>query len=171
MKKAELIKMLHALDASTDAIAWCANTDLSPSKLWRACRRGDWMLCLAFKIGVRHEAIVGAACACARMGWGQMGQEGRWAIKAAEARVAGEATGERVAAAATTANVAHAYAAAYAAHAVTAYAAAYVAANDTGARDVALSKCAAVVRAHISWADILEAGSPFISSCARRSRH
>ncbi len=57
---------LHRLSASRAALEW-ARTQDCPNDAWNSCPRGDWLLCLAAKLGVEHRVVVLAACACARL--------------------------------------------------------------------------------------------------------
>ena len=58
---------LKRLGAPKSALKWAGTQD-SPLEAWRACPRGDWLLCLAVKLGVEHRAVVLAACTCAKLG-------------------------------------------------------------------------------------------------------
>jgi hypothetical protein len=57
---------LKRLSASKAVLKW-ARTQDNPLEAWNACPRGDWLLCLAVKLGVEHRVVVLAACACARL--------------------------------------------------------------------------------------------------------
>ena len=107
-------KHLSRLNACTEAREWAKGKTLAVA--WRTCRRADWMLWLAARVGVRRQDVVLAACACARtsLKYVRPGEERpRLAIEAAEdwAR-GGPTTLEQVR---TAASAAYADAAAYAA--------------------------------------------------------
>jgi hypothetical protein len=57
---------LRKLGAPEDALKWASSHD-NPLEAWTACPRGDWLLCLAVKLGVEHRVVVQAACICARL--------------------------------------------------------------------------------------------------------
>ena len=57
---------LRRLGATKAVLQW-ARTQDNPNEAWHACTRGDWLLCLAVKLGVEHRVVVLAACACARL--------------------------------------------------------------------------------------------------------
>jgi hypothetical protein len=57
---------LNKLGASEDALKWARDHDC-PNEAWLACPRGDWLLCLAVKLGVEHRVVVQAASVCARL--------------------------------------------------------------------------------------------------------
>lgn len=57
---------LKKLGASEEALKWASHHD-NPLEAWNTCPRGDWLLCLAVKLGVEHRVVVLAACTCARL--------------------------------------------------------------------------------------------------------
>ena len=160
-----LMRNLRRLGACSEAVEW-ANTQPDPETLWRGCHRGDWMLWLAARAGVRRQDVVLAACACARLALSRVtvGEERpRIAIETAEAWARGDAgvtlaqvraAADAAAYAADAAADAAAYAAAYASDAA-AYAAAAAA-----ARAATRSACASLVRERIPWSAVAAALAP-----------
>jgi hypothetical protein len=65
--------------------------------LWRECPRGDWLLGIAERIGVPHDALVGAAIGCARLL--DLDEPALHVIARAEQWIDGAATAAEVAAA------------------------------------------------------------------------
>ena len=125
----DLLESLNRLDACGEAVAW-ASTQPDARTAWAACQRGDWLLWLAARVGVRREDVVLAACDCAELAADHWTEDATlacvWAIDAARRWARGEADLDEVrdaAAAASSSAYAAAYAAAYA------DAAAYAAAN------------------------------------------
>jgi hypothetical protein len=156
-----LLRHLRRLGACPDAVIW-AKTQPDPETLWAACERGDWMLWLAARTGVRRQDLVLAACACARLAlpYVAVGEPRPLrAIETAERWARGE--GASLVDVRTAAYAARA-AAADAAYAADAAAdAAYAAAADADAADAAgakvLRECAGLVRARIPWATVAAA--------------
>jgi len=60
----KLDKQLLALNACDDSREWARGKTLAVA--WRTCHRADWMLWLASRAEVPRQALVLAACACAR---------------------------------------------------------------------------------------------------------
>lgn len=143
-------KHLENMHACEDAVEW-ASEQSSLRQAWRVCKRGDWMLWYAARVGMDHKRLVWVACQCARLALKHVpdGEERpRKAIELAERW----ASGERVTSSQLrrTACAAHAaYVGAYDAAADAAYvaydAAAYAAA-DAYARTKVLARCATLVR-------------------------
>ncbi len=67
MTQKELSRMLAKLDACGPARKWIKSTRGTPAEMWLTCERGDWLLWLAAKAGVRRQDVALAACACARL--------------------------------------------------------------------------------------------------------
>ena len=163
-----LLRQLRQMGACSEGIA-LVRQHATPEAWWAASERGDHMLWLAARAGVRRQDVVLAACACARLALPYVTPgETRplRAIETAERWARGEpgATLDDVrtaAAAAYAAANAVAYAAAaayhvaYAANAV-AYtaAAAYYAAYAANARSSAPRRCADLVRERIPWTTV-----------------
>lgn len=139
------VSKLHNLCACHDSRKWAqAYPDLEAA--WLQCPRGDWLLWYAGAVGVKREALVLAACECARLALPfAKGDEARVAIETAEAWARGEVALEqvRIAANAACAASAAARAAIYAVNYVVNYAA-----DGAGyARpDKVLAQCADIVR-------------------------
>jgi hypothetical protein len=57
---------LRGLGATKAALKWAGGHD-NPLDAWTLCPRGDWLLCLAVKLGVEHRVVVQATCTCARL--------------------------------------------------------------------------------------------------------
>jgi len=152
-----LDKHLSRLNACTEAREWARGKTLAVA--WRTCRRADWMLWLAARVGVRRQDVVLAACACARtsLKYIKPGEERpRLAIEAAEdwAR-GGPTTLEQVRTAATAtyaATLSATYAALDAAAASAAAAAAAAAARSKTPRSMTV-----FVRKQIPYAKIAKA--------------
>ena len=115
----KLDKQLLALNACDDSREWARGKTLAVA--WRTCHRADWMLWLASRAEVPRQALVLAACACARtsLQYVKQGEERPLrAIEAAEDWARGGLTTlEQVRTAAYAA-----YAATYDAYAADAYA-------------------------------------------------
>lgn len=62
---ADVTKLVE-LGACEDAVEWC-RTQPSLRQAWRVCRRGDWMLWYAERVGVELRRLVWVACQCARL--------------------------------------------------------------------------------------------------------
>jgi hypothetical protein len=124
--------ILISLGACSEAVKWAGRK--TPKRAWETCKRGDWLLWFAAKVGVDRKLVVLAACGCARTALNRVpkGEERpRIAIETAEAWTRGEATLEQVTHSAAYAASASAADAAYAYAAYAAYAAAYAAASRT----------------------------------------
>lgn len=69
MNRTELLNALQRYDACEDSTKWIMTRplDQSPCELWHTSERGDWLLWIAAKAGVKHETQVMAACQCARL--------------------------------------------------------------------------------------------------------
>ena len=133
-------------DTCREALVW-ARAQPSYAKAWRACRRGDWLLWLAARVGVDRRLIVLAACDCARLSLRYVpagDDRSRVAIETAERWARGEATIEEVRAAAAAAYAAYAAYAADAAYASAdaAYAASAAVASAASAASAASNACA-----------------------------
>ncbi len=144
----DLLESLNRLNACGEAVAW-ASTQPDARTAWEKCPRGDWLLWLAARVGVRREDVVLAACDCAETAAEHWTEDTAlacvWAIDAARRWARGKTGLEEVRAAAAAA------AAASAAHA----AAAYVAAADAAdARSRTLAHYADLVRARIPFASV-----------------
>ena len=121
---------LSRLNACAEATAWVGKR--TPAKAWAECKRGDWMLWIAARLGVDRKLLVLGACDCARLSLKYVPKGEKRplvAIETAEKWCQGKATIESVKAADAAALAAAA--AAYAAAAYAAYAAAYAAAAAT----------------------------------------
>jgi len=139
-----LVTILRGVDACGDSITWADQYGTDLARAWTECPRGDWLLWIAARVGVRRETVVLAACACARLALVHV-PEGETrplvAIETAERWARGEATLDEVrvarrAAAYAAADAYDAYAAdAYAAYAYAAYAAYAADAADAAAYD------------------------------------
>jgi len=157
----KLDKQLLALNACDDSREWARGKTLAVA--WRTCHRADWMLWLASRAEVPRQALVLAACACARtsLQYVKQGEERPLrAIEAAEDWARGGLTTlEQVRTAAYAAYAADAYApidaareaSATAAHAAGAYAA-YAATYDAYAADAAREASAAYAATYRSKA-------------------
>ena len=155
---------LRRLEACEEAYRWARGK--SGAVAWRTCRRGDWLLWLAGRAGVRRQDLVLAACACARLSLPRVhaGEDRpRIAIETAERWARGEdASLDDVRSAAHAAHAAHAAAAAVAVAAAdvapyASYAAYAVAAADAAARKTTLAECADLVRERIPWSTVRNA--------------
>ena len=152
----EAIAELKRRGACSDARAWLA-TQPDVVTAWAACERPAWMLWIAVRRGVDRRTIVRIACVCARtsLRFVPAGEDRPLrAIEAAEAWADGRATIQEVRSAAADAAVAAAAAAAavaaYAAYAADAAVAAYAAARAEANRQMC-----AIVRQHITLAELL----------------
>lgn len=169
---APAIGLANRLDACGPSRAYLRGRTVAEA--WSECRRADWLLLAAVRLGVDHRPIVMAACACARMALRYVpagDDRPRVGIETAEAWCRGAATLERVYAAIADAHAAHAFADTYDAAAYdTAYAAAYAATATTApgaagyaaratthaaddaevVREKSLADMALLVRGHIS---------------------
>jgi len=65
MKCSDLLRHLRAMSACSDAIEWVECMPGKLTDLWATCHRGDWMLWLAARSGIKRQRIVLAACDCA----------------------------------------------------------------------------------------------------------
>jgi hypothetical protein len=94
-------QQLTDIGACSDAIRWASRYD-TLDDAWRKCKRGDWMLWYASRVGADHVMIVRAACACARLALPHLpdGEDRpRLAVETTEAWCAGRATLDEVRAA------------------------------------------------------------------------
>lgn len=64
MPRAALLAILERYDACREAQEWATATPGTPSELWVACPRGDWLLWLADNVGVNPFVVQLAACDC-----------------------------------------------------------------------------------------------------------
>lgn len=64
MPRAALLTLLEMCDACLEAQEWATATPGTPSELWAACPRGDWLLWLADNVGVNPFVVQLAACDC-----------------------------------------------------------------------------------------------------------
>lgn len=146
------IKLLNSLDACSEGIKFVSKYD-SLESAWNACRRGDWMLWLAFKLKVPIKTLTLAKGLCANTVRHLM--KDKRSIAAVDAAIAfgrGKISEEELKKAASTAYASYADAAAYASYAAAAsyassaaadaasYAAAYASyasANKTNQRQTA----------------------------------
>lgn len=64
MPRAALLAILERCYACREAQEWAAATPGTPSELWAACPRGDWLLWLADECGVNPFVVHLAACDC-----------------------------------------------------------------------------------------------------------
>jgi len=131
------------------AVEWLGRRR-SPTRAWRDCQRGDWMLWLLGHSGGDHRTLVLAACDCAELALVHVpeGEERpRRAIETARAWARGD---DGVSLRDVRAAYAAAYAAADAAYAAAdaAYAAAYAADAAAAARAETHAQCADIVRRH-----------------------
>ena len=53
------------MDACPDAVKWVGRR--GPKTAWRDCKRGDWMLWAAARLGVDRKLLVLTACDCAEI--------------------------------------------------------------------------------------------------------
>ena len=151
MNNTQLTALLAAKDACSDAVTWIGKR--SPRAAWNTCKRGDWMLWFAVRIGVDKKLLVLAACACAEPALKHVPDgEDRPANALAVARAwcAGKASLKAVRKAAAAADAAAADAAAYA-DAADAYAAAAYAAYAADA-DAAYAADAYAAAAYAAYA-------------------
>jgi len=144
--------VLRKHGACMDAVEWLGMRR-APKAAWDACERGDWLLWIAARLGVKREIVVFAACQCARLAL-KYTKDPRVlnCIETTEAWTRGKASIEDVRrdrAAADAAAADAAYAAADAAYA--ADAAAYAAYAAAAVGKEAQRACAALVRQHIPW--------------------
>jgi len=139
-----ILEILQRYNACFDAIKWVKAQTGTPQQIWESCKRGDWLLWIAARIGVGRKLVVTAACLCAREVLPRVtaGEDRPLiAIETAERWTRGEADIAEVRAAAAAAalaadNAASAAAnAAYAAHYAAAAAYADEAADDDDAYD------------------------------------
>ena len=150
-----LVTILRGVDACGGSRTWARPYGTDLARAWTECPRGDWLLWIAARVGVRRETVVLAACACARLAMVHV-PEGETrplvAIETAERWARGEATLDEV-------RVARRAAAAYAAAAYAAACAAAYAADAAfyAARASTLARCADLVRERITLADMLTA--------------
>ena len=173
----DIQKVLKKMRACDDAVKW-ADGKTMPKKAWEACERGDWLLWVAGRLGVDRKLVVLASVKCARLALKHWTKDESLKTNLAviERWSKGKATdGEMMAArekllsirrtAAYAADLAAGFAAAAAADAAApaadadaAYAAAFAAesadAAAAGVRSKTLKRCAAIVRAVISWETI-----------------
>jgi len=150
----DLDTFLRDHGACDESIEWARGRRVD-GRAWRACRRADWLLWIAVRVGVDRRAIVLAACACARTSLRFVPKSERRplvAIQTAERWARGRATIEEVRAADAAVYTAYAYAGYDAADAAAyvADAAAY-AADASAARGRTMSSMAVVVRKWIPW--------------------
>jgi len=99
--------ILTELGACSEAVKWAGRK--THKQAWETCKRGNWLLWIAGKLGVDRKTLVLAACACARtsLKYVPEGEDRpRIAIETAEAWTRGEATIEQVRAAAHAASAA-----------------------------------------------------------------
>jgi hypothetical protein len=164
MTRVQLINRLGELDACTESRHWLHGiTERSAKQCWESCERADWLLWVAARANIDRNALVLAACACARTALKHVPkgeQRPLRAIETAEAWTRGEATIEQVraardeawryrAAADAAAAAAAAYAYAYAAADADAYADAYA----DAAADADAYAAAAAADAYAAAAD------------------
>ncbi len=169
------------LRACVESLRWIESLpDDTPEELWRTCPRGDWLLWLATELQIRRQALVLAACACARLALPIVSvpeerEEATRALETAEKWTRGEATQDEVQTAADAVNSLY-YASGDESDDAAAFAAiqaaveapfdadsVWCAAGDIA--DVAdniteiLRQCADLVRERISWEVVLAAAS------------
>jgi len=116
MKTTETI--LTELGACLEAVKWARRK--TPERAWEMCKRGDWLLWIAGRLGVDRKLFVLVACACARtsLKFVLKGEDRpRIAIETAEAWTRDEATIEQVQETTAAAHAAHAVHAAHAGYA------------------------------------------------------
>ena len=93
----ELVTYLQNKNACYPAKEWLKDRDLE--RAWEECKRGDWLLWFAAKVGIDRKVIVRTACACAREAL-RFVPDGeirpKTAIETAERWCNGEATIEQV---------------------------------------------------------------------------
>ena len=146
---------LERLGACCEAVER-ARAQKSPRAAWAKCRRADWMLWLATRVGVDRRLVVLAACDCAETAqphWNEHTAAASGdAITTARAWARGDATIEEVRAAA---NAAAAAAAAAAAFAAANAAAAFAAANAAAAAAAAVADATRAAAA--AYADAADA--------------
>ena len=162
--------ILAELGACPEAVEWAGRK--THKKAWETCKRGEWLLWIAGRLGVDRKLLVLAACACARTALKYVpdGEDRpRIAIETAEAWTRGEATIDQVrsaayasalaayAAYATNAPYAAARAAAYAANAASRAAAYAAQAAYAASRAAARKDMAAIVRKIIPFSVIKKA--------------
>ncbi|MDD9939145.1 MAG: hypothetical protein OXT09_36490 [Myxococcales bacterium] len=88
---------LAEVDAQNDVVEWARPYEADLPKLWRECPRGDWLLAIAARLGAERNALVSAACRCARLSLAHLPEdEGRPedGLEAAEAWSTGEGDAE-----------------------------------------------------------------------------
>jgi len=100
MTRTGVIRILNDNGACREARKWVCSRWFSSSRdMWATCPRGDWMLWIAGRVGVKRETLVLAACACARLALPYI-EPGEMrplrAIETAEAWARGEATLDQV---------------------------------------------------------------------------
>jgi hypothetical protein len=78
----EHVRALASMDACGDAVEW-AGTQPSLRQAWRVCKRGDWMLWYAARVGADRKTLVLAACDCAELVSDLWPESGREACQAA----------------------------------------------------------------------------------------
>ena len=95
MTNQELVTYLQNKNACYPAKEWLKDRDLE--RAWEECKRGDWLLWFAAKVGIDRKVIVRTACACAREALRFVPDGGpKTAIETAERWCNGEATIEQV---------------------------------------------------------------------------
>lgn len=60
--KLAAVKTLEALGACDEALDWVeAQPDCNPARLWETCTHVDWMLWLAYRLGLQNQAVLAHA--------------------------------------------------------------------------------------------------------------
>jgi len=100
MRRDDLIRFLvehRACDHGPDsAMTWIReNPTLSPSKLWRACPRGEWSAWLVDIVITDERRRTALACELARTAWEWMPRESRDALVFIEAWARGDASDDK----------------------------------------------------------------------------
>ena len=86
-----LSRLLRRYGACIEALQWAKGQPVSAAT-WRACKRGDWMLWIADRLGVGRKLTVPAACAFVSTALHRREKRLLKAVKTAAAYAHGEAT-------------------------------------------------------------------------------
>src|SRR5574340_201946 len=94
-----LHERLRSLRACNSAVEW-AKGYTDPERAWNECERGDWLIWLAYKLGIDEKLITAAKCDCAEpaLKYVPAGEDRpRNAIEVARKWIRGEATDQELA--------------------------------------------------------------------------
>lgn len=68
MNHEQFLQFFREHDEWDEVAVWVRQGKHDLASAWLECKRADWMLWLAVRLGLDHKQIVRAACACARIG-------------------------------------------------------------------------------------------------------